>query len=286
MKKIIIKITTGLAAIALLLGCSTDNNVIDDVFEKRQKGAFLRTTATTSLNFNAFDPASTFDITVEEQDEQGGDLLESVGVYFSFDDNQGDPDDNSKSEVLVTSIPASDFGVGQYGLPETSISVSLGEAATTLGLADGDYTGGDSFNIRLELNLTDGRTFTDTDANGNIAALGGYYSSPYAYSAGVACIPITPIPGDYTLDLVDTYGDGWDGAFITVTIDGVSTDYTVDTTDNLYVVTVPDGTTELIFTYTSGNFEEEHVFEILAPNGDVAASSPGVSGEIVLNICV
>ncbi len=286
MKKMIKKITTGMAAAALLLGCSVDNNVIDDVFEKRQKGAFLRTTATTSLTFNAFDPASTFDITVEEQDEQGGDLLESVDVYFSFEDNQGDPDDNSKPEVLVTTIPASDFVVGPFGLPETSISVSLGDAATTLGLADGDYTGGDTFNIRLELNLTDGRTYTDTNANGNIAALGGYYSSPYAYSAGVACIPINPIPGDYTLDLVDTYGDGWDGAFITVTIDGVSTDYTVDTTDNLYVVNVPDGTTELVFTYSPGNFEEEHVFEILAPNGDVAATSPGVAGEIVLNICV
>jgi len=104
---------------------------------------------------------------------------------------------------------------------------------------------------------------------------------------GVACIPVEPVTGDYVLDLEDTYGDGWDGAFITVTIDGTATDYTIDSGSTAnFTINVPAGTTELIFNYTPGNFESEHIWELLAPNGDTAAAgSPGPGGEIVLNIC-
>ena len=162
----------------------------------------------------------------------------------------------------------------------------MAEALSAAGLVAGEFDGGDTFVFRFVVNLTDGTTWTTTDANTNITG-GSFFSSPYQYAVGVACIPVAPVIGDYVLDLEDTYGDGWDGAFLTVTIDGVATDFTIDdgSTAN-FTVTVPPGTTELVFSYTPGNFEAEHIWEIIAPNGDTAAAgSPGPGGDIVLNIC-
>jgi hypothetical protein len=85
----------------------------------------------------------------------------------------------------------------------------------------------------------------------------------------------------------DTYGDGWDGAFFTVSIDGDTTDYTIESGSAAnFDIVVPDGTEELTFTYTPGNFEEEHIWVLTAPTGETAAAgSPGPGGDIVLNIC-
>ncbi len=93
--------------------------------------------------------------------------------------------------------------------------------------------------------------------------------------------------GEYILELNDSYGDGWDGAFITVTIDGVSTDYTASGFGTTHIVNVPDGTEELIFSYTSGSFEGEHTYIITSPNGIIVkADGPGpTTGIINFNPC-
>ena len=91
--------------------------------------------------------------------------------------------------------------------------------------------------------------------------------------ADVDCV-LTPasITGDWVLDMQDVFGDGWDGAFVTFEIDGVGTDYDLDTytTDGgstgTVTITVPGGTTTIKFFYTAGSFEEEHVFQITSPN--------------------
>ncbi len=80
-------------------------------------------------------------------------------------------------------------------------------------------------------------------------------------------------PCIYTLQLHDSYGDGWNGAFITVEQGGVATNYTIDFTNpDLY-----DATYEVVlisnlpvtFSYTPGFFENEVTFEILDSDGNV-----------------
>ncbi|MEZ4922974.1 MAG: PKD domain-containing protein [Crocinitomicaceae bacterium] len=46
---------------------------------------------------------------------------------------------------------------------------------------------------------------------------------------------------DYTLDLVDTYGDGWNGNTITVWINGVPTNYTATGTGSTFTISVSHG---------------------------------------------
>lgn len=264
---------------SLAISCS-EQKLIDDVFDTVDRGLVLRTISQSGGTFNLFDTSSTFMATLEVQDAEGGDLLSEVEVYATFVD-----DGAAGTETLLSTISASAFTDGPFGLPRTDLSVTFTELLTTLGLQDGDYDNLDNFNLRLVAKLTDGRSYTN-NANGTVTG-GSFFSSPFAYSISIACIPITPFTGDYTLEIVDSFGDGWDGAFITVTIDGTSTDYTTAGTEDTHIISVPDGTEELTFSYTSGNFEGEHSYTLTAPNGETAAQDgPGPAvGEIVLNIC-
>lgn len=294
MKNNLFKLRLQLSLLILALvtvSCSEDDKLSLKIQDTVERGAVIRTISFESTSFNVFDPESIFAMTIEEQDLEDGDLFQDVEIYLDFVDNTESNGTTTSQEQLLMNLQASDFSPGPNGLPRTSFSITLSEALSTIGVTNtpANVTGGDEINVRLVLNLTDGRSFTDINASGNVSG-GSFFSSPYAYRAGIKCIPVTPFTGDYTLDMDDSFGDGWDGAFITVTIDGSSTDYTVsvaDGTASSFVINVPGGTSELLWEYTPGDFEEEHTYELIAPNGSVAAAGgPGPTpGEIVLNIC-
>lgn len=295
MKKIINKILIIVLLISSVSSCEDIDNPIYDVFDDLSHGAVLRTLERVSTNFNLFDPTSKWEIIVEAQDEESGRLLSKVDVYVSFSENQDDDGANgSKPEILMTSFNASEFTTSANGLPSTSISATLSETANALGLVDGEYTGGDTFNYRLEYVMTDGRSFSSDDASGSLQ--GSYFQSPYLYQAGLLCIPDAPFPGDYVIDMFDSYGDGWQGSSVTVTIDGVDTVATIPDywstgegpyTEFTQTVNVPDGTQTLVFTWASGDYPSECSYEIYAPSGTLAAAdgpSPS-TGEIALMLC-
>ncbi len=265
----------------------TEEKIVDQVQDTVGRGLVLRTVANLSTTYNLLDPSSTFGVTLEAQDSENGNLLTEVRVFAQFVDNTIINDnDLSSSEALVLTIPASQFTTGPFGFPRADLVVALNDALASTGIDFAIVDGGDAISFRLEAQLTDGRVFTNRAAG--TVANGSFFSSPFAYSAGINCIPVTPVTGDYQLNLTDLYGDGWDGAFITVTIDGTDTQYTIAAGSAAsFTISVPGGTTELVFTYTPGNFEGEHVFELLAPSGETAAAGgPGPTpGEIVLNIC-
>ena len=79
-------------------------------------------------------------------------------------------------------------------------------------------------------------------------------------------------PCTYTIEMFDSFGDGWNNANITVTINGVSTVYTFTTgfeaTFNLNVF----ANLPMIFTYSPGVFENEVSFNIIDPDGNVIYS--------------
>lgn len=279
------KILVSVFGLLLVAGCEDPDNAIYDVFDGLKHGAILRTIDRVNTNFNLFDLSSTFEIVVEAQDERQGGLLQDVKVYVDYIDRQDDGVDNSKSNVLVSTFPASAFSTGPNNLPRTTISFTFSEALSALGFTD-EYAGGDVINVRLELNLTDGRSFSADDATGSLQ--GSYFSSPYQYAAGILCIPPTPFPGDYKIDMQDSYGDGWNGASIRVTIDGTATDVFIPNgSSGSETVNVPVGTSSLVFEFVSGDWDSEVTFQIYTPSGALGFSggpSP-VVGEIALNLC-
>ena len=307
MKKII-----GLLSLALIIfACEEPDNTINGVLDDYQTGAVLRTIASSGeYNYNAPD-SSVFTATIEEHDDENGALMQDVEIYVSH---------NGGSEALYGTLSPADFTVGPTGLPRTELTVSLGTAMSILGKSKSDYTGGDVVNIRLVLNLTDGRSFSTESVTGSMT--GSYFKSPYAYSRVIKCIPLGAVPGVYTINLTDTYGDGWNGAYLSVVVDGVETkigiptwwageyeDLDLELTPNLdqafpagtYVsayadatatFTIPEGASTMSFSWVKGDWDSEVIYSIdyetlTGTDAQTAYSdSNPAAGEKVLSICL
>ncbi|WP_224489035.1 hypothetical protein [Robertkochia flava] len=278
-----------LSLLALLGSCVESDNAIDELFDNTERGAALRTLSVNNPDFSISDPSSVFSVTLEEQDYEMGDLLESVDVYVSFTDNTpGKPDDTdySKPEAFVETVPASAFASSSQGLPSITYELSFGDALAAVGLTD-EFAGGDYFDIRFALNLTDGRTFTNTDGNGNIFT-GSFFQSPFIYRSPIVC-PATfdaPTPGTWTIDGQDSYGDGWNGASIDVLIDGEQfLNFLVSEeqgSSNSVTFEVPADATSIEIFYNSGAWDSEVTFQVTSANGNTVldlgpSPSAGVS---------
>ncbi len=179
-----------LAIIGLVVSCSDTEKEVDRLFDNTTRGAVLRTiTSETSLQFRVGLP-DVITITADVIDVEMGGLAEKVDVYLTFIDNNPDDGDNSFDETLIETIPASAFATGGK-FPRMTVNVTAADILSQFGLTEDDYTGGDIFRIRLELTLTDGRVFTDSNTNSIIA--GAFYRSPFLYTVNVTC----PVPEDY-----------------------------------------------------------------------------------------
>lgn len=285
MKKQLNKIVLLLLSVVVLSSCDSDDKAINQVFDGVEYGAVLRKLEIVSASYNLTDLNSAFTITVEEQDEEYGALLSEVDVYVS----------RSGNEAMAFSVPASAFTIGDKGLPVTTISVTLGQALTALGLGS-NYDVGDVYGIRLSLKLTDGREFSAASASGSLQ--GSYFASPFYYTAPILC---TPKPGDYVVDMQDSYGDGWQGDGIKVTFDGGPRDAEVvyidmlssydggpgccSWTDSTETLNVPVGTEGFAWEYMGDSYPGEVSFQIYAPDGSLLGAFAGIGagGLTVLN---
>ena len=282
--------------------CVDSENTIDTVLDY-ETGAILRTISVNNAVLNSSDPMSTFSVTVEEQDEADGALFQQVNVYCQLKDLTDGND--STDFMLVKSIPASDFATGPVGLPRGDVNMAFGDAASAMGVGPSQYSPGDVFVVGLEVVLTDGRTYDWTSAAGIIT--GGFFSSPFKYNALLTC---SPMPGDYTVYMTDSYGDGWQttsggdgGQGLEIDMDGVITSvamcsqwgtypFTCTPTADGYTatetVTIPVGTQSATWTFP-GDYYGEIGFEITGPNGQVAYSAldPGTAtvGLLPVAIC-
>ncbi|MBT8272059.1 MAG: hypothetical protein KJO25_08450 [Bacteroidia bacterium] len=177
-----------LALIGLVIySCTESDNTIDGLFDDITNGAVLRTINESGNDF-VVGVGSVFTLEVEEQDNQEGALLESVDVYVRFNDNtvlsansaSGAGTDESfpaDGDVLLRNVPASEFSPGPFGLPRTTITIS--EADLAAALPTGEFDSLDTVEVRLSLNLTDGRVFSNFNAGGIIT--GGFFNSPFLY---------------------------------------------------------------------------------------------------------
>ncbi len=262
--------------ILLVLGvlgtsCSVDDPLTVEVQDTVGRGAVIRTI---TIDPNAFlfnDTDSQWTITMEEQDHEDGDLLQDVEVYVGFVDGTAANGTTTATETLLTTIPASAFSPGPNGLPRTTYSLSYGEALSTLGLAfdPSVVDGGDQIKIRLVINLTDGRSYTDTDLTGAVSG-GSFFSSPLTYRINIVCPPKAGATGTWVINMQDSYGDGWNGASLEVTIDGTTTSYTFDVgAAASFTFDLAADAEVLSIMYTSGDFDEENTFQVISPTAQV-----------------
>lgn len=287
-----------------IFSCSTDDKVIDQVLDGVTNGAVLRTLSVNNAILNSSDPSTEFSVTVEEQDEQDGDLLESVDIFVSISDGSPDNGVTVVNDAFVKTIPASDFTDGPHGLPRATLTATFGEAEAAMGLTSADHAPGDVFVFELRVNLTDGRTFGAAQAAGVIT--GGFFSSPYLYNTLILC---SPQPGVYRIDMHDSYGDGWQsttgnggGPPIIVSLNGGTDAINVgmctiweepgydcvdgDGFEAVQFITIAEGTEEAVWNFTGDNWGEIS-FEVYFDDGNILlfeSGGPGATGAGLLPI--
>lgn len=260
MKKISIYLLAFITVFAT--GCTEEEKFPLDV-ESLKTGAILRTIDLESAVFDFFALSeSEFSVVLEADDEEMGDRIESIDVFISFDDNSSENGSNDVSEVLYETIPASALTIGPDGLPRTTINITAPEALSALGLSESDLAPGDVFDFRLAINLTDGQTFTSTNASSDLSGL--FYSSPFRYRVGVGCpLESDKFTGEYQVTLVE--GAGAFGTFSDVT-------FTADLT--------PTTTTRRKFDFTwlpqIGGFGQTFTIEFVCFDAQAVRNSTGI----------
>ena len=225
----------------------------DYMLKEYQVGAALRT-ITESGSYRFFDAAnSLWSATLEPHDHESGGLTESVDWYVSNGGN---------NEVLARTVSRSEMYDGPVGLPRMDISMSLTEAG---GLVGG-YAGGNTIIHRMVLKLTDGRTFSTESVSGSLTQ--SYFKSPFQYRKTITCFMdagiVAAVPGLYTVNMTDSWGDGWNGAAVVMTLDGVdySTSFNGGSSDTI-VFEVPAGSSTMGFKFVSGAWDSEVDFNIV-----------------------
>lgn len=90
----------------------------------------------------------------------------------------------------------------------------------------------------------------------------------------------------YTLNMVDSYGDGWDGGYVTVLVNGVAIGtYSASGSGTTSSFTAANGATVAI-RYTAGSWESENSYTLSSSGTTVYTSStPPATGSVYTTTC-
>jgi len=188
---------------------STDPN---DFFDEDSNGAWLRTIAlNANLNLNDINSAQ-FEVTLEEVDEEGGNLLSKVDVYASFIDNTVEGSDLSVAEVFYVTFDGSEFDTST-GRPRITQIITANEISSFMSLDPTDLAATDIFVFRYELFLTDGRVYSTINSGTNIEdTTNPFYVSPFQYNAPLVC-PVADTYAVGTYAVTTTIGGAFGSSF-------------------------------------------------------------------------
>jgi len=174
-------------------------------------------------------------------------------------------------------------------LTDITLSGGAGPEVFTLPIYDGleitvSYLAG-SWAYENEYHIYDveGNEFYADGVGGVEPGIGG--------SAGFATCPSC----DYTIELYDQYGDGWNGGLLDVLVDGIVVldDLTLSggAGPDIYTINVYDGSA-ITTAYTPGSWAYENSYTIIDPNGTVAFSDgdggvePLATGDAGISNCL
>lgn len=259
---------------------------------------FGQVQATSASNFLLADMANGLDIDFQWISIDGDNTVSQIDFYVTFNEAYTNPDGdpavaNHGTELLASVSSPADNRVNQ------SISILQGDVYTLFQNAEFDYTetgaesvwtyapkgrdianspfvDGDDFVLSWVLTTADGRVFDSWSPSVCTELPGSNCQIAWILECGQE---LSDPRGIYTLDMVDSWGDGWNGAFMTVEIDGVGTDYDLDTytldggSTATVDVPVPAGTATLAFFFTGGDFDGEVAYTITSEHGNVLASA-------------
>lgn len=179
-------------------------------------------------------------------------------------DSFGDGWDGASIDVLVNGVIVLDDVTAVGSGSSFTFDACTGDAITT------DYTPGAFENEH---------TYEIVDGVGLVIGSDGPSPGP-----GIAATANCDCPAcDHTIDLIDSFGDGWDGASIDVLVNGVIVLDDVTAVGSGSSFTFSACTGDAITTdYTPGAFENEHTYDVRDGNGTIIGSDgpnpgPGIA---------
>lgn len=146
----------------------------------------------------------------------------------------------------------------------------------------------DAIKIRWEFTTEDGRLFYEWAPS----VCNEFPGANCSLDVGVVCASEIEEPaGDWVIDMVDTYGDGWQGGYISVIIDGEEAQQVGlpngGPSAGQEIISVPATATSLEFEWSDDDFNVECEFTITSPKGNVVADVVNpTAGPIKLNLCL
>jgi hypothetical protein len=286
MKKLFIYISL----IALVVSCSKEFSsdeyggyemMTDYMLSEYTTGAALRQISKTGEYQAATPGTSNMSWVMEPHDNESGALTQNVEMYISYNGSfSGKP---STSEILLRTFNRSEMYEGPVGLPRFETSLSLSEALAAMGV--NDFGGGDIVQVRFQLNLTNGESYSRSSVTGSMTQ--SYFRSPFSYPLIIGCeqpaAEIAAQAGTYTIVATDSYGDGWStGEAVSITVDGVKYRFgslvtsatTVsnagnefaDGDDYTWTFTIKPGAQKMTIAWETGFYDDEIGFSLSFTN--------------------
>ena len=176
-------------------------------------------------------------------------------------DSYGDGWNGGKVTVLVNGVAV---------LVDQTVSTGSGPIFVTFSVANADlittvYTGG-SYAYENEYYIIDNDGIT-------VASQGAGGNTPSSISSAISAV--CPLPCEYQLKMIDSYGDGWNGGMVSVLVNGatVLSNQTVSTGSGPIYASFFAFTGDSITTsYIAGSWSAENEYYIIDPSAATIAS--------------
>lgn len=317
MKTIKYFILTLFAVLMLTMSCEDDRELIP-VWEYGVNGEGIITS--TAKDFKSSDPSVNLDVNLKWISVDGNVTITKIDVFFTWKEAYIDLEGNPAVATIVDRTPLVSFEGSEVPANREAVSFSLSQNSlysmlngVTFDYGDGNgevdvwgnphnvtrntglniFVPEDSFTITWQFTGDDGRVFKAWSPS----VCTEFPQSNCQLDFGIVCAESIENPaGDWRFDMVDTYGDGWQGGYIGIIIDGVEADKAfllseydpggVPISSGTQIVNVPVTATSLHFEWNDDTYNAECQFKIISPKGNVVADVKTVSaGEIKLDLC-
>jgi hypothetical protein len=283
-----------LIAVIVASSCTDQSTFNNPAIHQLENGAFVRFENDGAINLDYPDPQA---LNIEENVYDANNNISSFTI--SVEANIGGALKYVDDLITITSFPS-------------KIKITSQSLADAIGIDVSEFAFGDTFNFRGVATRNDGTIFysesPDYDVSTNSHSRGNTHSNLTSVSAYTNAMKFgfvfftdcPPVSGDYVIDMADSYGDGWQGPGILVTMDDVEynivlcSDYASNAADQegcvgsgasgSYTLNVPDGTQSWSWNWTTDSYPSEVSFTVTDPNGVVIFSAANPKDDAMLPV--
>jgi hypothetical protein len=305
------------SVVFVITSCKDESLVLIPEWETAVHGLAEVTSANTDFQYNT--PSEPIDIDLQWISIDQKLTVTKIEVFVVFNENYVDSDGNPAvaSHGGATGRSYAVFegsNVPANRVPK-SISITQDAVYTLYQDATFDYGNGttnvftnpdngnrdaqhhfmwnDDLTVRWEYTTDDGRIFKKWA----VSVCTEFPGANCQIDFTVVCATSIPNPqGTWKFDMVDVYGDGWQGGYISVRVDGVEAeqinipsqyDGNPPTSSLHEEWTFPVGGTTLAFVWSPDDYDVECQFKITSPSGNLVADvATPPAGPIKLDLCL